>query len=138
PCRDSPDPGVPAGLVADGYEDLTLLRAESAADEERADDGGAGDPRVGTVLDDKYRIEALVGRGGMGAVYRATQLQLDRAVAVKLMHVDAVRNPDALERFRREAIAVARLKHPHIVAVHDFGMATKARAYLVMQYLEGP
>src|SRR5688572_29739846 len=70
----------------------------------------------GTLLEGKYRIDALLGRGGMGEVYRATQLRLDRAVAIKLIRGGHA-SDSALERFRREALAVARLKHPNIVGI---------------------
>ena len=102
-----------------------------------ADPSHSGDPLVGAVLGGKYRLEALLGRGGMGAVYRATQLQLDREVAVKVMRGDMLSDPSAVARFQREARAVARLRHPHIVAVHDFGVEPATGAYLVMEHLEG-
>jgi tRNA A-37 threonylcarbamoyl transferase component Bud32 len=95
------------------------------------------DALLGTSIDGKYRIEALLGRGGMGAVYRATQLQLERPVAIKLIRNDQLGAGAALARFRREALAVARLKHPHIVAVYDFGLASEVGAYIVMEYVEG-
>jgi hypothetical protein len=97
---------------------------------------GAADPLLGATLDEKYRIEALLGRGGMGAVYLARQLHLDRQVAVKLLH-PATAGDVALARFKREAFAVARLRHPNIVGLFDFGISAEAGAYLVMEYLEG-
>ena len=92
---------------------------------------------VGSVVDGKYRIDRLLGTGGMGAVYRATHLQLERAVALKGIRTELLASPSAAERFRREAIAVARLRHPHIVTVHDYGVTADAGAYLVMELLEG-
>jgi non-specific serine/threonine protein kinase len=97
---------------------------------------GAG-ALVGETLDGKYRIDALLGRGGMGEVYRATHLQLERQVAVKLVRADLVDSSAALERFVREARMVARLRHPNIVTVYDYGVAEGAGAYLVMELLEG-
>ena len=70
-----------------------------------------------------YEIEALLGRGGMGAVYRARQVSLSRIVAIKLLPFALGVREDFAERFRREATALARLNHPHIVEVHDFGQA---------------
>jgi serine/threonine protein kinase len=92
---------------------------------------------VGTVLDGKYRIDALKGIGGMGEVYRATQLNLERTVAVKLMRGDF--STDALmgERFKREALAVGRLNHQNITTVFDFGIEETLGAYLVMEFLVG-
>ena len=92
---------------------------------------------VGSVVDGKYRIDRLLGTGGMGAVYRATHLQLERAVALKGIRTELLASPSAAERFRREAVAVARLRHPHIVTVHDYGVTADAGAYLVMELLEG-
>jgi DNA-binding winged helix-turn-helix (wHTH) protein/tetratricopeptide (TPR) repeat protein len=95
------------------------------------------DALLGQILDGKYRLDALLGQGGMGVVYLATQLELDRAVAVKLVRSDLVSDRTGAERFRGEAKTVARLRHPHIVTVFDFGVAAEAGAYLVMEMLEG-
>jgi non-specific serine/threonine protein kinase len=95
------------------------------------------DPLVGAVLDGKYRVDALLGSGAMGAVYRATQLNLSRTVAVKVVRGHIVDDAVVLERFKREALTIARLRHPHIVAIYDFGVAHGAGAYIVMEYLEG-
>ncbi len=84
-----------------------------------------------------YVIEALIGRGGMGAVYRARQRSLDRLVAIKLLPFELGVREDFAERFRREATALARLSHPHIVAVHDFGQADDGHFFIVMEYVHG-
>src|SRR5213594_3223095 len=95
---------------------------------------------VGQTLDDKYRLERLLGQGGMGAVYLATHLGTDRYVALKLIAPQFMRNPEFVERFKREARAAGRLRHPNVVDVTDFGFATigpERVAYLVMEYLDG-
>ncbi len=95
---------------------------------------------VGEVLDDKYRLEHLLGHGGMGAVYLATHLGTERYVALKLISPQFMRNQEFVERFKREARAAGRLRHPNVVDVTDFGFArVKAGqvAYLVMEYLDG-
>src|ERR671911_2183369 len=95
---------------------------------------------VGEVLDDKYRLERLLGQGGMGAVYLATHLGTDRYVALKLISPQFMRNREFVERFRREARAAGRLRHPNVVNVTDFGFAETSdgrSAYLVMEYLDG-
>src|SRR5438045_9163057 len=95
---------------------------------------------VGQVLDDKYRLERLLGAGGMGAVYLATHLGTDRYVALKLIAPQFMRNPEFVERFKREARAAGRLRHPNVVDVTDFGFSgndEKRVAYLVMEYLDG-
>jgi serine/threonine protein kinase len=98
------------------------------------------DRYLGQTLDEKYRLERLLGRGGMGAVYLATHLGTDRYVAVKLITPQLVDRDDSVERFRREARAAGRLRHPNIVDVTDFGFAQAGEtrvAYLVMEYLDG-
>lgn len=83
----------------------------------------------------QYEVVELIGRGGMGAVYRAKQKSLDRTVAIKIIQ-DAVGDPTFAERFSREAKALARLSHPNIVTVHDFGR-NESFYYLVMEFVEG-
>ena len=95
---------------------------------------------VGEVLDDKYRLERLLGQGGMGAVYLATHLGTERYVALKLIAPRFMRNEEFVERFKREARAAGRLRHPNVVDVTDFGFAHVKEgqvAYLVMEYLDG-
>ena len=95
---------------------------------------------VGQVLDDKYRLERLLGQGGMGAVYLATHLGTERYVALKLIAPQFMRNPEFVERFKREARAAGRLRHPNVVDVTDFGFSGAGAdrvAYLVMEYLDG-
>jgi serine/threonine-protein kinase len=92
---------------------------------------------VGTVLEGAYRITRLIGEGGMGAVYEAVQLRLNKRVAVKLMARDLAANQEALARFHREAEITSHLGHPHLVTVFDFGQAESGEPYLVMEYLEG-
>lgn len=89
------------------------------------------------VVDTKYRIDALIGQGGMGAVYRAMHLELDRSVALKIVLPDFVSSGETLERFRREARAAARLNHPSVITIYDFGVLDNGRAYLAMELLSG-
>src|SRR6266436_4648284 len=98
------------------------------------------DHYVGQVLDEKYRLERLLGRGGMGAVYLATHLGTERYVALKLITPQFMRNEEFVARFKREARAAGRLRHPNVVDVTDFGFAhvgPETVAYLVMEYLDG-
>jgi serine/threonine-protein kinase len=89
------------------------------------------------LLSSRYRLERRLGRGGMGTVYRAVDTSLERAVAVKLIREDLVTSTDAAERFKREAKAAAAFSHPNLVTVHDFGVDSDARVFLVMELLEG-
>jgi non-specific serine/threonine protein kinase len=91
----------------------------------------------GTIVNGRYRIERMLASGGMGEVYRALDLQLERPVALKLIRSHLLSSPTIAERFRREAVAVARLRHPSIVTVHDYGVSEEAGAYIVMELLEG-
>jgi eukaryotic-like serine/threonine-protein kinase len=75
---------------------------------------------IGTVLQDSYRIDRLIGEGGMGAVFEGTQLRLNRRVAIKVMSRELTSNQEALGRFRREAELTSQLGHPHIVQVLDW------------------
>src|SRR5688572_23001572 len=95
---------------------------------------------VGQKLDGKYQVERELGRGGMGTVYLATHLGTERPVAVKVIAPQFMERAEFVERFRREARAAGRLRHPNVVNVTDFGFAetTDGRAaYLVMEYLDG-
>jgi eukaryotic-like serine/threonine-protein kinase len=92
---------------------------------------------VGSVLQDAYQVTRLIGRGGMGAVYEATQTRLNKRVAIKVMDRTLAANPEALARFRREIQVTAKLAHPNIIQVSDFGTAPTGEPYLVMEYLEG-
>jgi serine/threonine-protein kinase len=91
---------------------------------------------LGTILSGRYRLEARIGAGGMSTVYRALDETLERRVAIKLLNREVSRDSDELERFRREARAVAQLSHPHIVGVID-ASEDEGRPYIVFEYVEG-
>ena len=102
--------------------------------------GVTGDPLVGRLLERRYRILARVARGGMASVYEATDIRLDRTVAVKVMHPGLGDDQEFAERFVREARAAARLNHPHVVGVYDQGDDTsdgRDTVFLVMEYVPG-
>ena len=85
----------------------------------------------------QYEIESLLGRGGMGAVYRGKQAALDRAVAIKLLPAELAADAEFMSRFQREARTLAKLQHPGIVAVHDFGQTSQGHLYFVMEFVNG-
>src|SRR6201992_2327221 len=91
---------------------------------------------LGTTLNGRYRLEARIGAGGMSTVYRALDETLQRQVAIKLMNREWASDSDQLERFRREARAVAQRSHPHVVGVIDAG-EDEGRPYIVFEYVEG-
>ena len=92
---------------------------------------------IGSMLDGRYRIEAVLGSGGMGKVYKGQHTGIGRTVAIKVLHNDLSKNPEAAQRFQREAIASGRLDHPNIVTVSDSGVLPDGSCYLVMEALEG-
>jgi eukaryotic-like serine/threonine-protein kinase len=91
---------------------------------------------IGTLLSGRFRLEEKIGSGGMSTVYRAFDETLERWVAIKLLHREISSDSDQLERFRREARAVASLSHPHVVTVIDFG-EDDDHPYIVFEYVEG-
>lgn len=97
----------------------------------------AGDPLIGLILDEKYQLEERLGIGGMGTVYRARHLLIDRPVAVKVLNQRFVEDDAARIRFHREAKAAGRLQHLNAVAVTDYGQTSEGYVYIVMELLEG-
>lgn len=95
------------------------------------------DKLIGRTIEGRYRIDSLIGLGGMGSVYRVTRLLIGDEVAMKILHTERVADPHVGERFRREAQAAARLKHPNAVSIYDFGVTSDGLQYLVMELLEG-
>ena len=95
------------------------------------------DPRVGQIVDGAFRIERLLGQGGMGQVYLAHQLAMDRPVVLKILLRQLADDATALERFQREARFISRLNHPNVVSVHTFGRMDDGALFLVMEYVHG-
>src|SRR3954449_7326411 len=91
---------------------------------------------IGTLIGGRFKLEEKVGSGGMSSVYRAFDPTLERHVAINLMPRDISTSPNPLERFRREARAVAQLNHPHVVTVSDAGEDDGA-PFIVFEYVEG-
>lgn len=97
------------------------------------------DPMIGNILDERWIIEDKIGEGGMGAVYRAQQVSVDRKVAIKTMHSKLAEGEgkNYLERFLSEANLASKINHPHLVSIHDFGQTPNGLLYIVMEYLDG-
>ena len=111
-------------------------RVENTSCDERSDDRSQPGALIGTVLSGRYRLESKLGSGGMSTVYLARDETLERWVAVKVMHREISDQPDQIERFRREARAVAQLSHPNVVAVIDAG-EDGGHPYIVFEYVDG-
>jgi hypothetical protein len=92
---------------------------------------------LGQVVAGRYRVEALLGEGGMGAVYRAEHVQLEKPVALKVLHPEMTARPEVVRRFEREALASARIQHPHVVNATDFGKLDDGAFFLVLEYVSG-
>jgi len=114
------------------FETSNTLCPEDGAVLQNADDS-----LIGKVLADKYRIESLISQGGMGSVYRATHVLMDKTVAVKVLHPSLAADDRIVARFSREAKATSRISHPHALSVTDFGESSDGTVFLVMEYLSG-
>jgi serine/threonine protein kinase len=137
----TPEGSVPSGPPARPSEAPTLApeqvaHTETAAKVPTSAEPAAGAPRDWPTVAD-YEILAELGRGGMGVVYKARQLQLNRLVALKMILVGAHAGPDHVVRFRTEAQAVARLRHPNIVQIYEIG-DQGGLPFLALELIEGP
>lgn len=140
-CDAELPPDAPRGLCPRCLLNVGLERGGSEAPGSRTGDHGgrfnAPQPsELGDVFP-QFEVLELLGQGGMGAVYKARQRGLDRLVALKILPPEVGRDVAFAERFAREARALARLGHPNIVAVHDFGHAAGTYYYLVMEFVDG-
>jgi serine/threonine protein kinase len=95
------------------------------------------DPRIGTVLAERYRIDSLIGEGGMGKVYQAEHILMRKRLAVKVLHRELSSVPELVARFEREAMAAAHIEHENVAAATDFGKLADGSVFLVLEYIEG-
>ncbi|HLL22833.1 MAG TPA: protein kinase [Kofleriaceae bacterium] len=121
-------------MSRDGTDPVALDHARGAL-------GGGEEPDgtelLGQIVDNRYRLETVLGRGGMGLVYKAAHMGLRRQVAVKILHPSLAASTDVRSRFEREALAVGKIDHPNCVAVYDVGRLGDGSLYLAMELLEG-
>ena len=92
---------------------------------------------IGTVIDEKYRIDAILGEGGMGVVAAATRVQLGSRVALKFLHAHLVADPSMVRRFMQEARAAAKLRSEHVCRIFDAATLADGTPYIVMELLDG-
>ena len=92
---------------------------------------------VGVVLSGRYRVERVIGQGGMGAVYLAEHTHMHKRLALKVLHPEMSRLPEVVARFEREAMAAAHIEHPNVAAATDFGNLDDGSFFLVLEYVEG-
>jgi eukaryotic-like serine/threonine-protein kinase len=114
--------------------------------DEKPQPTGKGTPRpglrspkalIGKTISDRYRIERLLGEGGMGAVYQAEHVLMRKRMAIKVLHPEMTRVHEVVERFKREATAAAHIEHPHVVNATDFGQLDDGSFFLALEYVEG-
>lgn len=98
---------------------------------------GQSDPLLGQVIDDRYRVLSIIGRGGMGIVYCVQHVLMGKVMAMKLLHSDFSRRSNAVRRFRQEIKVVSKLSHVHTITVFDCGVAANGSLYIVMEFLRG-
>src|SRR5512143_571238 len=97
----------------------------------------ARDERVGSVLAERYRLDALLGEGGMGKVYAAEHVLMRKKLAVKILHRELTDVPEVVRRFEREAMAAANIDHPNVAAATDFGKLPDGSVFLVLEFVSG-
>jgi len=95
------------------------------------------DPFVGKVIDGRYEIQQRVGEGGMGVVYKARQISIDRVIALKMLNAQMAQDPTWVQRFYNEAKACSRLQHPNTIRMFDFGQTSDGRLFMTMEFLDG-
>src|SRR5690606_22099380 len=100
-------------------------------------DPSDGTKRLGQLVSGRYRIQQLLGEGGMGSVYLAEHTHMKKRVALKLLHPEMSENAEVLARFEREAMAAAHIEHPNVAAATDFGKTEDGALFLVLEYIEG-
>jgi hypothetical protein len=137
----SADSGSLPEIEGDEDDDVSLVQTTRAS-ETLLTPGGQNpwqepDSLVGCLLGERYKLERLIGQGGMGAVYLATHVIIGKQIAVKVLSPDYSRNPADVQRFLGEARAASLIRHDHVVDIADFGYSPQGQAYLVMEYLEG-
>lgn len=116
-------------------QDGTRLEAEGTEEQERKDEDG--DTLVGSTVQGRYKIIGKLGEGGMGVVYIAEHIEIEKKFALKVLRENFSKKPEVVERFRQEARSASRIGHPNIVDVTDFGQLNDGGVYFVMEYLQG-
>lgn len=134
----NPNPGAEAEL--ESHDPRLLIQTLVDSKASGSTPGGIWEPPIPAELASLmtgYEIVDLIGRGGMGAVYKAIQTNLEREVAIKLLPPELSENPEFEARFKREAKSMAQLNHPNIVQIYDFGQTAAGHYFFVMEFVDG-
>jgi serine/threonine protein kinase len=131
--------GLPrAGVAALSPPDMdAVLSAGALRERALAPPGPTSDRYLGCTIDNRYKVEGIVGEGGMGVVYQCRHKIIDKRVALKILRADLARDPEVTERFLMEAKAASAIQDEHIISISDFGQLPDGAAYFVMEFLEG-
>ncbi|HWZ92329.1 MAG TPA: protein kinase, partial [Polyangiaceae bacterium] len=127
---------APAPAPEDHPLPATLPPPSLGRQDRATDPGHLADPLIGMIIAERYRIVELIGRGGMGVVYRAEHARIGKLMALKLLTGELSRDPQQVARFKREALLASKLSHPNTVQVFDFGRSDTL-VYLAMELLRG-
>jgi len=138
PARRLPSTGGSAASAVAVDDSSPRARASISTDET----GGASkdavkDPMIGQTIAGRYKIEARLGEGGMGSVYRVEHTHMRKRLALKVLHREMTSQPEIVARFEREAMAAAHIEHPNVAGATDFGKLEDGSCYLVLEYVEG-
>ncbi len=97
----------------------------------------AKDPYIGELLNNTYQIQEVVGKGGMGCVYKARDVLMERTVAIKMLHAHLIQDQASIQRFQQEARAASAINHPNVITAYDFGISEAGQPFLIMDFLSG-
>src|SRR6185503_16553018 len=114
-----------------------LRLVEEEQQQDRAPSVPPPDPLIGRTLDGRYRIEAVLGEGGMGLVYRAKHAILGKPLAIKVLRSEVSKDQEVMSRFQQEAQSASAIGNHHIIEISDFGSLPDNSTYFVMEFLDG-
>src|SRR3984957_2660991 len=130
----SPEVSKPA---AGSGEDRGMLPSGMSVKLAPPDPAQPGTLEPGTIIAERYRVESLLGEGGMGKVYAAEHIHMRKQVAIKVLHSEMSTTPEVVARFEREAVAAGKITHPNVAAATDFGRLEDRSFFLVLEYVAG-